>query len=537
MSTRSTPTIRELRARFVGNALNRVAEMDLLLQAGLQGGEARAELQRHFHALAGLGGTYGLPEVSRLGREGELTLLETGETDPLPLATLRELVAAISAALGKQQVDSAAAERADSGVRSAAVDVLLVTSDPDLELILRAATEIQEISWQRTSSAVDALEQIRERTPAGVITEIRLEDGSGYEIVEALRATAHGDHAMAIMVSGASDFLDKVEAMRCGADAFFERPLDAAVLARRVRQLLETHSEDARFRILAVEDDADQEEFYRATLESAGYDVMVCPEPGELESHLSTWRPDLVLLDIHLPGVSGYDLSRWMRQHEAWATLPIIFITTDSPVTSRIESMRAGGDDHLTKPVTPALLLSAVAARIERARFIRSLLERDGLTGLLTHSAFMERLKAKVAQSRRSALMSSALAMIDLDFFKKVNDQHGHLTGDRVLVSLAALLKRRLRQSDTIGRYGGEEFAILIDDLNGSEALRLIERLREEFSSIEQEGPEGDRFTVSFSAGIALLDAETHTLEDWIDAADRALYRAKEAGRNRVTLA
>ena len=127
--------------------------------------------------------------------------------------------------------------------------------------------------------------------------------------------------------------------------------------------------------------------------------------------------------------------------------------------------------------------------------------------------------------------------MIDLDHFKSINDRYGHPVGDRVLAALAALLRRRLRQSDTIGRYGGEEFAILINDLQEGQVVRLVSRVLAEFSTIDHPAPEGQHFRTSFSAGVAMLDPATMDLDRWRKAADDALYAAKAAGRSRVVAA
>src|SRR5262249_49694336 len=194
------------------------------------------------------------------------------------------------------------------------------------------------------------------------------------------------------------------------------------------------------------------------------------------------------------------------------------------------------GDDYLVKPVAPGLLLSTVASRIERSRLIKSLLDRDSLTKLLTHTAFMERLKTSISVKKRNPEKKAVLIMLDIDYFKRVNDTYGHPIGDRVLISLSSLLRKRLRQSDTIGRYGGEEFAVLVEDLNEEEAVRLATRLLEEFSSIDQTASDGSSFRSTFSAGAAMLD-DIMDLEAWQQVADKALYAAKEAGRNRVLAA
>jgi diguanylate cyclase (GGDEF)-like protein len=213
-----------------------------------------------------------------------------------------------------------------------------------------------------------------------------------------------------------------------------------------------------------------------------------------------------------------------------------LFPTTRPAAAPQIATARAGGDGHLIKPVLPGLLLSAVAARIERARFLKTLVGRDGLTRLLTHTAFVEQARAVLARKKRDPQRSAAWVMVDLDHFKAVNDQYGHPVGDRVLTSLSALLRRRLRQTDTMGRYGGEEFAVLLEDLGQDEAMRLVSRLLEEFRLAEHRAPDGSPFHVTFSAGLAMLDPWMD-FEWWRRTAEDAVHAAKAQGRARVVIA
>ena len=268
-------------------------------------------------------------------------------------------------------------------------------------------------------------------------------------------------------------------------------------------------------------------------LESAGYVFRWCSDPATVESEVAMFRPHLVLMDVLLSGVSGFDLVRVLRQDERHAVLPIVFLTTEARMQDRIRASASGADEFLAKPVAAPLLLTTVAARIERARLLESLLARDGLTGLLTHGAFLERAHSVVAAHRRRPSPAAAFLMLDLDHFKLVNDRHGHATGDRVLGALGALLRRRLRQADLIGRYGGEEFAAIVEDLDGDEAGRLAQRLLGEFADFEHHGLDGTPFRVTFSVGVAPFVAGM-TLADWREAADRRLYAAKAAGRARV---
>jgi diguanylate cyclase (GGDEF)-like protein len=268
-------------------------------------------------------------------------------------------------------------------------------------------------------------------------------------------------------------------------------------------------------------------------MESAGYEFRLCTDARQIEDDLLSFRPHLLLMDLLLPGASGRDLTRYLRQHDVHATLPIVVLTTQSQMETRLETLRAGADDFLIKPVAPGLLLSTVAARIERARFIASLVERDGLTSLLNHSAFLERAASVVARRRRDPEVRCAWVALDLDHFKRVNDRHGYPVGDRVIATLSSLLRRRLRQSDTMGRLGGEEFAILLEDLDEADVVRLVSRLLDEFAAVPQRSPHGVSFLCAFSSGVAMLE-DPADLEAWRGRADGALEAAKRAGRRRV---
>ncbi|MBZ0188039.1 MAG: diguanylate cyclase, partial [Candidatus Obscuribacterales bacterium] len=236
-------------------------------------------------------------------------------------------------------------------------------------------------------------------------------------------------------------------------------------------------------------------------------------------------------LDVMLPGMTGYELARYIRQDERHATLPVLFLTTQGQLDARIESTRSGGDDHLVKPVPPALLLNSVASKLERARFLKSLLHKDGMTNLLNHTAFMEQGRTVVAQQKRKS-GCIALIVLDLDYFKSINERHGYPGGDKVLVALALLLRRRLRQSDIIGRLGGDEFGIIAEGIDESEALALASRIIADFGAMQHATLSHSGFYATVSSGISVLDAGTMTLEQWVGQAYAALAQAKASGRN-----
>jgi len=534
-----------LRASFVHEAAARLDQITGLLDA-LSANPADStsflELRRRFHAFAGAGTSYGFPDVTALGLRGErecaALIRQGGGPGAQDLERWRGIVKDMREVFASaREVRPEAPREATAPARHGPESILIVDEDEQVRESLTHLLETEGMKTRAVRTKAEAVLALDEAVPNGVITDIRLPDGSGYDLVEHIRGLplAAAESLPILILSPLSPFLDKVEAIHCGADGYFEKPVDWEALMRRLQHLLERNRPESA-RILSVEDDPHQSAFVSAVLKSAGYDVHVCDEPTRFEADLVAFKPDLVLMDIMLPGITGYDLVRYLRQDERHAALPVIFLTTDGQLQARIETAKVGGDDHLLKPVPPPLLLSAVAARLERSRFLKSLLDRDGLTRLLTHTAFLERARAALALKQRHPGKHSAWVMIDLDHFKTVNDKYGHPVGDRVLGALAALLRRRLRQADTIGRYGGEEFAVLIEDLPEADTTRLISRLLEEFAALEHEVAGGGSFHCTFSAGVAMIEPGMD-LDSWKKAADDALYAAKAAGRKRVIAA
>jgi diguanylate cyclase (GGDEF)-like protein len=529
--------LRDLRERFVRGSVERLERisqlLDMLEKEPADAGALR-DLMIQFHGFAGAGSTYGFPGVSALGSEGERLCDALLKEKQSPQAREQDRWMSLLRSLRRElEREPRLAPAAPGGLETrAAFDILVVDSDPESCASLARAAVRDGLSARTAGSRAEADAAVKQKVPDGAIVELSLSDGSGSGLVEQMRALPGGESLAILMIGGASAFVNRVDAIHCGADVYFDKPVREDALMRRLEHLLERGRTEAP-RVLSVEDDADQAAFVRAVLESAGYQVRICSDPKTLETELAEFRPDLVLLDIQLPGTDGYALARYIRQQEAHAALPILFLTTRSHIDSQIESMRAGGDDFLVKPVVPGLLLSAAAARIERARFLRNLLERDGLTRLLTHTAFLERARMMATEKADPSKTPPAMVLLDLDGFKALNDQYGHPVGDTVLISLAGLLRRRLRQSDVVGRLGGDEFAAIIENIGERQAVRLLERVREEFAGLDQAGPDGSRFRATFSAGVSILEPGMDA-NAWRKRADETLYAAKSKGKNRV---
>lgn len=336
-----------------------------------------------------------------------------------------------------------------------------------------------------------------------------------------------------IFISAYDDLASRLGAVRAGSCAYFTKPVNPGELIDEL-DALTTSQPQQPFRVLIVDDDAAMLAYHSAVLEQAGMLVSAVNNPMETVEALLEFDPDLILMDMYMPECSGIELAQVIRQLGGFVGIPIVYLSAEKDFDIQLAAISHGGDDFLVKSIEPKHLISTVSSRIQRTRLLRSFMVRDSLTGLLNHTSIKEQLSREVARAHRLKT-PLAFAMLDIDFFKKVNDSYGHPAGDRVIKSLARLLKQRLRETDIIGRYGGEEFAVILTGTDGPAAVKVLDGIRDAFSRLIHLS-EDKEFSVNLSCGIA--DIAHFGDEITIgDAADKALYQAKQAGRNRVVLA
>lgn len=283
--------------------------------------------------------------------------------------------------------------------------------------------------------------------------------------------------------------------------------------------------------ILMIEDDALTARIQQDALSGIESEVVVARDATEAELLLRQHNVSIILLDLVLPDADGRDLLTRLRASAATRVLPIIVITARIDAATQAECFALGADALLTKPVDPEMLAAVVAAHLDHSAELRTAGRVDRLTGLVNRAALsdtMERL-APLARRTRNPL---AVAMIDLDYFKAVNDTHGHDMGDTVLRTAAQTVVKALRVSDITSRWGGEEFCVLLPDTTVRGAARALRKALDAVRALVFNA-NGETFSISFSAGVAAVSPRG-TAEEAIKEADRLLYLAKRSGRNCV---
>jgi two-component system cell cycle response regulator len=418
----------------------------------------------------------------------------------------------------------------------------------------------------------EALEKIKESQPDIVLLDVMMPGMDGFEVCQRIKSDSAMMHIPVIMITALSDAADRVRGLEAGADDFLTKPVNDTAMFARVRSLvrLKMLTDEWRLReqtsgqlgvlreekplyevnarhaqVLVLDDNEVDGAKVRATLEDdedTVEDVITVDAANRL---LRENRYDLVIVNLRLRDQDALRFCSQMRAQEATRHTPILVVAEEDDTDRLAKGLDLGINDYLIKPIDRQELLARTRTQIRRQRFqerLRDNYERslamaltDSLTGLYNRRYLTTHMAALIDRLGDSG-KPLAVLMFDIDYFKQINDTHGHGVGDDVLVELSRRVVHNVRSVDTVARLGGEEFLVLMPDTEEGLASTVAERLR---ASVAKEpfrarGLDNEGLEITISVGVAMFDAERDTVESVIKKADDALYEAKRSGRNKT---
>jgi two-component system cell cycle response regulator len=403
-----------------------------------------------------------------------------------------------------------------------------------------------------------ALKAARDHAPDLILLDIMMPGMDGFETCRRLKADPTLRHIPVVMVTALDQRNDRIKGLEAGADEFLTKPVDDVALFARVRSLLRLKVVMDELRLRESSDEVENEQVAIggrivvagpdgeaservANMFRTPFSARACSEPLEALRHART--ADLIVIDLTHARFDGLRLAARIRSDAATRQTPILGIVESDDRAAMVRALDLGVTDVILRPVDPGELEARARTQVRRKAYADALRDRleeslemavtDALTGLHNRRYVVSRLRQHLDALERSG-EGFAVALIDIDHFKRINDSWGHQAGDLVLKGFAERLRKELRAIDIAGRYGGEEFLIVFSGSTASDALEACERFR---AAMAREpfvvSGTGDPISVTVSAGVTVGE-HGDDVEDIVARADAALYEAKSSGRNQV---
>lgn len=499
-------------------------------------------LMRNLYSLIGSSGTIGFPEISKAARDivtalksinflEKKTSIENKQFLKDVAICLEDIEALVINIHVMERKHKPEASKIKSHIHAMTKDIIIYYLDDEFSSSQLLTKQLISYGFKcrHFRTMTDLSSAMQYSIPQLVILDLVMPDIS-IDKVFSLAKSIVNMGTKVFMLSGKDDFDSHLSSVRAGIHAYIEKPADVTFLVSQIRTALQLNGNRPP-RVLIVDDQETIARYYAMVLQEIGMEVQVETNPQNVINIMKENIPDLVILDLNMPKVSGLELARIIRQKDQFQSVPIVFLSSDVETYKKADLLELGSDDLLAKGMPQSEFSREISSRVKRAKCLASKMYQDSLTGLLNHAQIQLAFEKEfLLSARRNKPLS--VAMIDIDNFKLINDRYGHLIGDRVIIALANLLEQRLRRTDYIGRFGGEEFMLVMLDSNVEQASKLINDIRVTFSEILFTFSE-HKFSVNFSAGVSDKTGINNAIEQ-ISRADEALYRAKNRGRNVV---
>ena len=425
-------------------------------------------------------------------------------------------------------VEAPATPRPTHGARK----VYHLTDGSSLACEIDQKLELSGYELSLLDHADELIEMISTFPPHLVVVDAAFLGGLD-QLGEALKAArGRASHRVAMLALSEQADLDvRLRAMRAGADAFIPLPAQTADVMTRIAELTESDQTDP-YRILIVEDDRSQAMFAESILRKTGMHTMMVTDPLAALNDIDEFNPDLILMDLYMPGCSGMELTAIIREREAFVSTPIVFLSGESDTDKHFEALNAGGDDFLSKPIRPKHLISAVTNRLRRARHIRRRAQnqnpRDPITGMYERAHVLDRINAKLAADETVA-QRGGLLYVDLDDATNLREQVGLIGFDKLLGQIGAFLASHLDVSELVTRFGDTSFVVLSPERGATDlaegSRELVRRVAAGRFDVD-----GQTSAVPLRIGICPFAANLGDAGAMLTAAERSLADTGQGG-------
>lgn len=545
MSKTLNEKIEEIRDHFIESLPTRLKTIRILTKQLIDESwnqETAQTLMFEIHNLRGFSATNSFTKLNDIAEKTEDFIVELREAN-VALAikdqkTLKTLITNLGDCVNEicKQTKTHKENKivADPTLNTKSPLVLIV--DDDKNFCNTLALQLEHLGYRtRSINQLDELVQsVKNYKPHAIFMDIIFngQANAGTKMIKAIR-DEEDISVPIVFMSARDDMNSRLEAVRSDGVAFLSKNFNLGELKNLIDVIIPLQK-NSSYKVLIIDDDKISSSFCSAILEHAGIHVSCLYTHENMFESIVNFDPDVILLDMYMPNVDGFEMSSVIRQHQNFSAIPIVIMSSETDINKQFRTRSVGADDFILKPFKPHHLIDTIMNRIQRSRQTKRLIYTDGLTGLLLFNKIKDQISNLLESCVRYNLDFS-IALIDLDHFKQVNDVYGHLTGDQILRNFSEFLLSRVRKSDIVTRSGGEEFTIIFPYTNADNARRALNALREGFAQRLQHA-EDKEFKVTFSAGIANIN-RFQDLISLLAAADQALYRAKEKGRNTIEIA
>ena len=448
---------------------------------------------------------------------------------------------------------------------------ILVVDDIDQNIRLMEAKLLNEYYTVYTAtSGKQALDILKRNKIDVVLLDCMMPEMDGFETCKLIKSNPDTTYIPVVIVTALSDVEDRVHGLEVGADEFLTKPVDDKSLFARIKALVrikyiidelrlrndtnielgvrrvDLYQDFSRSKFILIDDDVVQARHITKVLNQLTDNIRVVSDGNMINTLLSDgFKPDTTIISCQLEDQDPLRLLASLKSHEYIGYSSIMMLAEDDKINMVNRALDMGASDYLMVPIEQSELIARIKTQLRKKYYqdaLRKDLEhgmnmaiKDGLSGLYNRRYFDKHLPRIVAQAEKGE-KNLYLMMIDVDYFKDVNDKYGHLVGDQVIKVVSSIIVSNMRAEDTIARYGGEEFVVIIYDISEEDVLNIADRLKNAVAEYPFALPNTDKtLTKTVSVGLTKYQQGEDVLE-FLDRSDKAMYAAKNAGRNQVVV-